>query len=320
MKVRVCFHDRCFDGACSAAFFTRFYRSCIDPNAEFRYQGLVHRAGQLFNERIFDGDENAIVDFKYSSSEKLTWWFDHHQSAFLTEADAEHFQRDTGGKKFYDPEFRSCTKFIAYIGAERFGFRAPDLDELVYWADLIDGAQYPDTKTAVEMVHPATRLTLVIEGTNARNFVAELIPHIATQSLAEVAELPPIREAFQELYAKHLRTIEIIRDCARLRNGIVFFDVAAQNFEGFNKFVPYHLFPEAVYSVAISRSAERVKIAVGSNPWNPTPKTANLASICERFGGGGHAKVAAISLPPNDLARAREVAGQILQELEATMR
>ena len=34
----------------------------------------------------------------------------------------------------------------------------------------------------------------------------------------------------------------------------------------------------------------------------------NLASICERYGGGGHAKVAAISLPPTELERARGVA------------
>ena len=31
MKVRVCFHDKCFDGASSAAIFSRFYRERIDP-------------------------------------------------------------------------------------------------------------------------------------------------------------------------------------------------------------------------------------------------------------------------------------------------
>jgi hypothetical protein len=85
MTVLVCFHDRCFDVVSSAAVFTRFYRQCVDAQAEFRYRGLMHRAGQLFDEGLFDAEENAIVDFKYSSSEYLTWWFDHHQSAFLTE-------------------------------------------------------------------------------------------------------------------------------------------------------------------------------------------------------------------------------------------
>ena len=60
---------------------------------------MTHKASQPFEDGMFDGDENAIVDFKYSSSPKLTWWFDHHQSAFLTPEDAQHFREDHSGKK-----------------------------------------------------------------------------------------------------------------------------------------------------------------------------------------------------------------------------
>jgi hypothetical protein len=49
--------------------------------------GLLHRAGALFDESEFNGDENAIVDFKYSASPRITWWFDHHLSAFLSPED-----------------------------------------------------------------------------------------------------------------------------------------------------------------------------------------------------------------------------------------
>ena len=55
-----------------------------------------------FDLDLLDGDENAIVDFKYAASEKLTWWFDHHESAFLTPEDEAHFQDDNSGKKFLD--------------------------------------------------------------------------------------------------------------------------------------------------------------------------------------------------------------------------
>jgi len=238
MGVLVCFHDRCFDGVGSAALFTRFYRQCVDPQAEFRYHGLVHRAGQLFDEGLFNERENVIVDFKYSSSRRLTWWFDHHQSAFLTEADAEHFRQDRSGKKFYGPDYRSCTKFIVETCLEKFGFVAPDLDELVYWADLIDGAQYPDTRMAVEMREPATQLTLVIEGTSDPQFSVRLIPKLISQPLQEIMQTPEVRQTFDRLYAVHLRTIDIIRSRGELKNGVVFFDVADQNFEVFNKFIP----------------------------------------------------------------------------------
>lgn len=320
MKVRVCFHDRCFDGACSAAFFTRFYRTRFDSGAEMTYLGLVHRAGQLFSEAMFDGDENAIVDFKYSSSERLTWWFDHHQSAFLSESDGERFRLDSTGKKFYDPEFRSCTKLIAHIAATRFAFQAPELDEMVRWADIIDGAQYPDARTAVEMKDPAMQITLAIEGARSPDFVTGLIPDLIERPLQQVAALPRVRDAFERLYGQHLKWTGIIRSRVELQDGVLFFDVTDQNVEGFNKFIPYYLFPDAAYSVGLSRSPERIKIAVGSSPWNPTPKTANLASICERYGGGGHAKVAAISLAPSDLEGARTVAREILEELRATVR
>ena len=45
MRVRVFYHDRCFDGACSAALFSRFYRERIRADAEFVFSGLLHRAG-----------------------------------------------------------------------------------------------------------------------------------------------------------------------------------------------------------------------------------------------------------------------------------
>ena len=60
----------------------------------------MHRAGNAFDEDQFDGDENAIVDFKYSPDRRLTWWFDHHQSAFLSKADEENFLADTRAKNF----------------------------------------------------------------------------------------------------------------------------------------------------------------------------------------------------------------------------
>jgi len=320
MRLCICFHDQCFDGACSAALFTRVYQARINSGAEFNYRGLVHRAGQLFDDSMFDGDENAIVDFKYSSSERLNWWFDHHQSAFLTASDAEHFRRDTSGRKFYDPSFRSCTKFIARVAQEKWDFHAPDLDDMVKWADIIDGALYPDSRMAVELRDPATQLTLVIEGVRTPGFMATLIPELATRSLAEIAGLPHIRQAFDELYAHHLEWMNLIGSRGELRDGVLFFDVADRDFEGFNKFIPYHLFPDAVYSVAVSASPGRSKIAVGSNPWNPTPKNVNLASICERYNGGGHAKVAAISLPPGQLDQARKIARDIVAELRQSLR
>jgi nanoRNase/pAp phosphatase (c-di-AMP/oligoRNAs hydrolase) len=41
----------------------------------------------------------------------------------------------------------------------------------------------------------------------------------------------------------------------------------------------------------------------------------NLAQVCERYGGGGHARVGAISFPPGQADQARTAAAEIVAEL-----
>jgi len=316
MLIRVLYHDHCFDGAASAAFFSRFIAGAVHPGAEFRYTGMAHRASQKFDPALFDGDENAIVDFKYSSNPRLTWWFDHHQSAFLTTEDAEDFRRDTSGRKLYDPGYKSCTSFIAEVACQRWGFRAPDLEDLVQWSIVIDGAQYPDARSAVELGAPAMKLTLVIEAAKGSDIVHKVIGWMQRRKLAEIVAEPEIQALYEPLYKRHLESIDIIRTRARQEDGVVFFDLAGCEMEGYNKFIPYYLFPQSIYTVSVSPSAFRTKISVGSNPWSAEEPRHNLASICERYGGGGHARVGAISLDPGQLEKARAVAAEIVEELK----
>jgi hypothetical protein len=316
MLERILYHDHCFDGAASAAFFSRFIAGAVHPDAEFRYTGMAHKASQMFAPSLFDGDENAIVDFKYSSDPRLTWWFDHHQSAFLNTEDAEHFRRDTSGRKLYDPNYKSCTAFIRDVARDRFGFQAPDLEDLVKWSLIIDGAQYPDAKSAVELGAPAMKLTLVIEAAKGSDIVQRVIGWMQHRGLNDIVAEPEIQALFDPLYRRHRENIDIIKSCARQMNGVVFFDLAGHEMEGYNKFIPYYLFPASTYTVSVSPSSFRTKISVGSNPWAPEEPRHNLATICERYGGGGHARVGAISYEPGELEKARGVAAEIVEELK----
>ena len=320
MRVRVFYHDKCFDGTCSAALFSRFYRERIRGDVEFEYSGLLHRAGALFDENKFDGDENAIVDFKYSSSPKITWWFDHHQSAFLSAADAEHFEQDVSNRKFYDPDFKSCTGFIAMIAEERFGFDPRPIAELIRWADIADGAMYDDAKSAVEMRAPAMKLTMAIEASTDRDFVKRLIPLLAYRSLNSILEEPFVAAVLPPLLERHQRSIDILRQRSEEKDGTVFFDITDLDLEGYNKFIPYYLFPDSIYNVGLSKSSFRVKVSVGSNPWSKREPTVNLAKVCERYGGGGHARVGAISFDVNQSDAAHTAALEIVEELRASVR
>jgi hypothetical protein len=296
MRIRVLYHDHCFDGAASAAFFSRFVRGAFHPTAEFAYTGMAHKASQLFEDGLFDGDENAIVDFKYSNNPRLTWWFDHHQSAFLTPEDAEHYRLTRTEKKLYDPSYKSCTCFIRDVARDKWNFTAPDLDNLVKWANVVDGAMYKDARTAVELGEAAMKLTLVIEGSKGSAMVQRIIGYMQHLQLEEIVAQEDVQALFQPLWDRHQRSIEMIRERAHQENGVVTFDLTGYDLEGYNKFIPYYLYPGSVYTVAVSPSTFRTKISVGSNPWAVEEPKHNLATICERYGGGGHARVGAISL------------------------
>jgi hypothetical protein len=316
-RVRLCFHDRCFDGTASAALFYRFYRERFDRNADFHFSGMTHRAKNPWEDNLFDGDENVIVDFKYSNSPKLTWWFDHHQSAFLTPEDARHFREHPRPHFFYETEYKSCTKLIATVTKEKFAFDTQPLEELIRWGDIIDGAQYPTAKSAVEIGEPATQLALVIEAAPEDGLPAKIIPELAYRSLSEVIKLPIVAAHLGPLLERHRRSIEILRQRSEARDGVIYFDVSDLDLEGYNKFIPYLLHPEGVYSVSVSASTVRAKVSLGTNPWNQATADKNLASLAEKYGGGGHPRVAAISFDPKDLPRAREVARELTSVLRA---
>jgi hypothetical protein len=89
---------------------------------------------------------------------------------------------------------------------------------------------------------------------------------------------------------------------------------------GLQQTVPYYLHPESIYSVGLSKSSFGVKVSVGSKPLAPSEPTVNLAKVCERYGGGGHARVGAISFGVTEEVAARKAAREIAEELRASVR
>lgn len=316
MKLRILYHGNCFDGVSSAAIFTKFYKSKINPDAEIAYTPTMHRAGNAFDSEQFDGDENAIVDFKYCADERLTWWFDHHQSAFLSPEDEQHFLKDTSGKKFLDTTSKSCAEFIARIAKEKFGFADESLKELIHWAHIIDGALYEDAAQCVELKSSALKLMQVIEGERDPKFIEKIIRDLTERSLDEILESDEIQAKLKPILEQHWETVELIKSRAKYSRGVVSFDLTDEKIDGYNKFIPYYFYPQTTYNVALTQSVHRTKISVGSNPWSPRPRLHNIAEICEKYGGGGHAVVGAVSLPPDALEVGKQYMKEIIEILQ----
>jgi hypothetical protein len=182
---------------------------------------------------------------------------------------------------------------------------------------IIDGAQFPTAESATELKEPATQLALVIEAAPDNGVPAQLITELAYKPLAEMVKLPIVVKYLEPLLERHRKSIEILRERCESKDGVVFFDVSDLDLEGYNKFVPYLLHPESVYSVSVSASATRAKVSLGTNPWNQATADKNLASLAEKYGGGGHPRVSAISFDPNDIARAKQVARDLVAVLRA---
>jgi len=316
MKLRILYHGNCFDGVSSAAIFSKFYTSKINQNAEIFYTPTMHRAGNAFDEKQFDGEENAIVDFKYSADERLTWWFDHHQSAFLKPEDEAHFRADNSGKKFLDINSKSCAEFIARIVKEKFGFEDESLAELIQWARIIDGALYDSPGQCVELRSPALKLMQIIEGEKDEKFVEKIIRDLTEKSLDEIVGSKEIQAKLEPIVERHWKNVEIIKQNSVYARGVVSFDLVESGIDGYNKFIPYYFYPQTTYTVSLSRSSFRTKISVGSNPWSPRPRLHNIAEICERYGGGGHAVVGAVSLAPEELEKGKKFMLEIIEQLQ----
>ncbi len=326
-RVVVATHGHCFDGLCSAAMFTRLLRHLSPGDAlELRYRAAGYGPGQNgVDPALLDGEINAILDFRFSRAPQLTWYFDHHVSAFPAPEDrsaydahvaAVHRHPATERRMFHDGSYSSCTKLIADLGASVFGLQTTGhLAELVKWADIIDAARFPSAEMAVARTAPALQLMTVVEHHGDDAFVSRMVPRLLEEPLAEVALAPDVQSALEPLKAGHAAFVKLVRERAVERGDVVLVDLLDHDFEVATKFVTYALYPKSAYSLMLTRSPKKCKVSIGYNPWSAVPRRHDIAAICERYGGGGHPVVGAITLPAADVGRVRDIAETIAQEL-----
>lgn len=313
--VRVLYHGNCFDGCASAAAFALFYRQCVDSNATFEYCRLVHGPNGPLDETLFGSYINAIVDFRYAESTKLNYWVDHHRSAFYNDGAHEHFLGRPKDKFVFDPLAPSCMGLLCHAFAERFGFDYSALQDLLYWAEIIDSASFDSPEQAVMLTHPALQLMMVLEGLRDPSLEAEIIHKMQQISVSDIVRLESVAAEFSQLWAQHTSTLNQIKARAVLEKSIVSFDLSDLNLSGYNKFIPYYLFPDAIYTVGVTQDARRIKISVGSNPWRKEERRHNIARLCERYGGGGHAAVGAVSVARGEWTQTSAIVAELKSHL-----
>lgn len=312
-------HGHCFDGAASATLFTAFLRALRpDENLSFQYRscGYGPKMSQVPVEWL-TGDVNAILDFRYTEADKLTYFFDHHRTGFGSveeERTAEERAPRAGRKIHFDAAYGSCALLIRDVAERDYGVSLDGLEELVRWANIIDTAGFESARSALADT-PAQRLAMVIEQHGDTAFLAELVPQLLERRLDELAasslvapRLAPILEARADFERR-------VAASAKPTGDVVVVDLTDRATTAAGKFVTYALFPTEMYSVLLLRTPQLIKLSVGYNPWCGRPRQHDISSLMKREGGGGHAVVGAAAFPPGDLERARAAAKRVAEAL-----
>ncbi len=321
MAVHILHHGWCFDGAASAALFAGFLRSDSDPGA-IRYIPKDHRPGDPYDPEDFAADTVASVDFRYSQHPGLTWYFDHHHSAFQLPGDREHFLADATGRKFHDATAASCAGYIARILRDRFGCDLSAHAELIRWAELIDAAAFPDPVMPVDLREPALQLVAFVESNRDLERVGAFIDDLLTCPLADLAGAAYVRDVVGPRLEQNRDDIALIARRAVVAGDVLEYELLDQPGRAYNKFIPYYHHPRVRYVVALTRASDRrIKLTAGYNPWLPRDaREHSMAALLEPHGGGGHPYVAGCTFPEDHEERALAVQRAIAGALRGPVR
>jgi hypothetical protein len=317
-RVVVATHGHCFDGMASAALFTWLYRSVEGSNASFAYHACDYGPSEGgVPSGWLNGDDNAVLDYRYSTSPALSWYFDHHATAFQGAGDREHYDRRRGLRGAYDGAYSSCTKLIADSARREYGLAVPDhMLSLVAWADRIDAARFADVREAVDRKDPVLQLMTVVEHHGHTHFVAIMAPRLLSRPVEEVALTDDVQALYAPLAKKRAGALAEIEARAKLVGRVAVCDLSEVATEVIEKFALYSLYPEALYAVTVTRTPSKVKVSVGYNPWATAARDRDIGTLCRRHGGGGHPVVGAFARPVDKLDEARALAASVVEELQ----
>jgi len=315
-RLKVFFHDACFDGTTSAALFAAFYRDVVDRGAAVEPIGMVHKDGNPFDGIALDADDHACVDFRFCADPRMKWWFDHHPTAFQPATLRQTFERDHLETWFFDPTAPSCAGLMARALEAHWGWTPPEpLRDAVVWADKIDAARFASADEAIALVEPAQRLAAWLAHGRSPLDTVHYVDWLSRSSLEEVAARPEIAPQLAAVEAERAGERAAVTALGVWHGDVVVFDRLDRVGARSPGFLGYQLFPDALYNVSATRTATSIKISVGVNPWTTGTRRHDIGELCARYGGGGHAVVGGVTLRADETARAKDTVAAIVRDL-----
>lgn len=312
-RATLLFHSPCFDGIASAVITCDFLRSREGwPEPELRHVNYDLKTTWLA-ERF--PQPTAVVDFLYHPD--AAFWADHHRTTFLSSEMRLDFERRRGLRILYDSTADSCAGLLWRDLNSNFSYRNDRFTELVIWAEKIDAARYESVAEAFSLDPPALKISISL-ALATEGYSEMLVQRLSELSLDDVSRLPEVSEKIEQARQLRQAGLERFHAAASLRNGIVVFDVDGRDVM-VPRYAPYQFFPEARYSVGLTRHEERASITAMRNPWIEF-ESVPLGDILARYGGGGHQRVGSVVISDPTTEDTRLLLEKIVATIESEAR
>jgi hypothetical protein len=303
------FHSPCFDGIVSCVLAWDFLETTEDWYVEETHS-VNYDAQATWLSTSLAGSA-AVVDFLYHP--QAEFWADHHATTFLTPRAKQDYERRSDPRLVYDKRIGSCALLLWNHLKEAFGYRNPRYECLAKWADKIDSARYSSVEEAIFGEQPALLINLSLGGQDGKLYSSRVVRLLRNEPLDRVVQLPEVSVRAEQARAMTRAGLDRFARRSRLEQEIAVFDVDSSDVI-ISRYAPYYFFPGARYSAGIVRSEKGASLTAMRNPWREFPSVP-LGNIFERFGGGGHDRVASVMFPADRAAEAHEVLNQIIGEI-----
>jgi len=146
------------------------------------------------------------------------------------------------------------------------------------------------------------------------NLMMDLIDYCRNHTIAEIMDLPDVKER-KDLYFDHAEKCkEQIQRCATVHQNLVVLDLRNEEtiFAG-NRFIIYALYPDTNISIHVlwGLKNQNTVFATGKSILNRTSKT-NIGALMLEYGGGGHENAGTCQV---DNEMAEDVLGALIQRI-----
>jgi len=276
-----------FDGISSAAVFLYFINKKWPGKYKFKYSLAVFKPGyreSWIRKKL--SKPSAVFDFRYHPD--ADWWFDHHGTSFIFEAQKKSFKSTK--QKVWDEDSKSCCGLVLKHLAKSFNFEFPGyLKKLARQADIIDAAGYKSARHALMPEEDAIKFSNFLPLGFTSGEAGVWVEKLSSEPMAKVVSIGSVRSRIKKAEKVIVESIENARNNSRILGKTILL------FGGkvFSRFAVYYVYPKVPYAVIVSDKSGYYHIGAGKNPWLKIKNQKDLSKIMKEFGGGGHLNVGA---------------------------